>query len=427
MSRESAPPERRFPAVHERPWAVFVYLACAALTGLAWAAPVASVMSVVTRDYPRGDAELFDPGGVMLLEALRRLGPSFAAIRMAWLLAAIVALPLGLAAFGFAVAQLGTPGKSRPSWALVRAAQALPTLVVIGIVALVADVVIAGLLTVAGGAITKGAWPEPPARDVARLVLVGVVVLAIVGLSAIHDLTSVAAVTGPARTYMSLRAGLHVVWRTPGRAAWAFAWRFVVGLVALGLAFAAGLAIGERGPGAILASAFVHQLGLAAAGWCRLSWLSACGRLVRPVVVALARRSGRGGPDSEEASSPAAASPPEPSFEQEAVMAAAAPSVAEPSVAKPSVAEPLVTEPSVADLSAAEPLVAEPAAMEPSVAEPAVAEPFAAERVVVESLVAEPSATGSSAVASPSAAPAEEASVPSPKAPNEEDVKDPLA
>ena len=292
----SVAPDRRLPAVHDRPWAVAVYLAFAALVGLAWSAPIAAMLARTTGEYPRGDAELFDPGAVMLLEALRRMVPAFAAIRVAWLIVALIALPLGLVALGFAVAQLAIPGKARPSWALARSVRAFPTLVIVALVTVVADVVLVLLFTIAGGAISRAMWPEPPSRDIARLALFGLIALALVAVSGLHDLASVAAVTGPSRTYISLRAALHVAWRTPGRAAWAYVWRLSAGLLALALSAAAGMAIGVRTTGAILASALVHQLGLAAAGWMRLSWLSACGRLVRPVVTALARRSGRGDP-----------------------------------------------------------------------------------------------------------------------------------
>lgn len=303
------PPEGGLPAVRDRPWAAGVYLAFAALVGLAWASPIAAVLARTTGEYPRGDAELFDPGGVMLLEALRRMVPAFAAIRIAWLLVAVVAVPLGFVVLGFAIAQLAIPGKARPLWALTRAVRAFPTLVLVAVVSLLADVVLVLLLTLAGGAIARAAWPEAPSRDVARLALFGLVALAVTAVAGLHDLASVAAVTGPSRMYLSLRASLHVAWRTPGRAAWAYAWRLGAGVVVLALAAAAGMAIGERTAGAILASALVHQVGLAAAGWLRLSWLSACGRLVRPVVIALARRSGRGDA-TPDATPPAPASVP---------------------------------------------------------------------------------------------------------------------
>ncbi|MFO0585976.1 MAG: hypothetical protein U0441_00485 [Polyangiaceae bacterium] len=282
---------RRLPHVHERPWAVGAYLACAALVGVAWAAPLAGVMGAVTGAYPRGDAEIFDPGGLLLLEALQRTQPAAPALSAAWVITAIVALLLGLVALGFALAQLGAPGRSRPAWALVRAVRALPTLALVGVVALIAEAVVVAVLMFAGSAITRAAWPIPPSRDVARFALWGLVLLALITVSAIHDLARAAAVTGPSRTYASLRAAVLVVWRSPLRVAGSFAWRFVAGLAAIGLAVAAGVAIGERAPAAIVASALVHQIGLAAAGWCRLSWLARAAHHVRPIVHLTAKRS----------------------------------------------------------------------------------------------------------------------------------------
>ena len=282
---------RRLPRVHERPWAVGAYLACAALVGVAWAAPLASVLGSVTGAYPRGDAELFDPGGLMLLEALQRTEPAGPALSAASIATAIVALFFGLVVLAFALAQLGTPGRSRPSWALARAVRVLPPLALVALVALLAHVVVIALLMIAGGAISRSAWPIPPPRDIARLVLLGLVAVASMAVSAMHDLARAAAVTGPSGTYASLRAAVLVVGRSPLRVAWSFAWRLVAGLAAIGVAFAAGLAIGERAPAAIVASALVHQIGLAAAGWCRLSWLARAAHLVRPVVYLTSKRS----------------------------------------------------------------------------------------------------------------------------------------
>ncbi len=269
--------------------------------GLAWSAPVASTIASVTGAYPRGDAEVFDPGGLMLLEALRRAILGAGAIRASWLLTLILGSILGLAALAFAIAQLSVPGKSRPSWALARAVRSMPTLVLVSLVSLLADVVVVLVLFLAGGALARGLWPTPPPRDVARFALFVLVVLALLFVGVLHDLARVAAVMGPSRTYISLRASGRTFWRAPGRSVGAYAWRAALGGAAIVGAGWLGSRLGERSAGAVLASAFVHQIGLAAAGWMRLSWLGAAARMVRPALASLSEREARGASESASA------------------------------------------------------------------------------------------------------------------------------
>lgn len=305
-------PARPLPSVHQRPWAVGVYLALASLVGLAWSAPVASTVAAVTGAYPRGDAEVFDPGGLLLLEAARRALPSAGAIRASWILTAILGSFFGFVALAFAIAQLGVPGRSRPSWALARAVRSLPTLGLVALVALLADVGATVLLFAGGGAIARGAWPTPPPRDVARFAILILVVLALLFVGVLHDLARVAAVMGPSRTYVSLRTSMRVLWRSPGRVLGAYAWRSALGAAALVAAIYAGSRLGARTSGAVLASAFVHQLGLVAAGWMRLSWLSSAARRVRPVLAEIGRSETTAPSHEQAASSEEASISPEP-------------------------------------------------------------------------------------------------------------------
>lgn len=271
---EDAP---RLPAVHERPWAAGAYLAFASLAGLAFAAPLAAAIGSATGAYPRGDAELFDPGGVMLIEVLRHLRASSAAIGAAWAVLAVLALPLGMIVLAFCTALLGAPGEPRPAWALARAARSLPTLASIALVVLVADALLIALVMVGGGAIVRATWPYAPARDIARWSLLSCAFLVVTAAGVLHDLARVAAVTGPSGTYTALAAALRTARRHPGRVAWSYTWRALLGL---GAACAAAWLGTRLTPRAVLAAALVHQLGLAAMGWLRLTWLSSAIRLI---------------------------------------------------------------------------------------------------------------------------------------------------
>lgn len=270
------------PRVHERPLAVGVYLAFAALVGLAWSAPLAASIGAATGAYPRGDAELLDPGGVMLLEALRHLRASLPAIGASWAVLAILALPLGMLVLAFCAALLGAPGEPRPTWALARAVRSLPTFATLALVVLVADAVLIALVMLGGGAIVRSSWPHAPARDIARWCLLAFAFLLVSAVGVLHDLARAAAVTGPARTYTSLAAALRTAARHPARVAWSYTWRALLGLAAAGTAAWLGMRMTLSAPGAVLATALVHQLGLAAMGWLRLTWLAQAVHLVGP-------------------------------------------------------------------------------------------------------------------------------------------------
>ena len=277
------------PAVHARPWAVGVYLAFTALVGLAWSAPLAAAMGRVTRSYPRGDAELFDPGAVMLVEAARRVLASLSTIAAAWAVVAVVALPLGFVVLAFVLAQLAARRPSGPRLALARAIRAMPALIVIGLLAPLVSAALAALLMMGGGEISRSTWPVPPQRDLARLGLFAVVTVVVLAVGVVHDLARAAAVSGPSRAHAALRAAFRIAARSPGRVAWAYSWRAVLALACVVAAAWLAVLVGNRSTGALVASAFVHQLGLAAAGWLRLAWLATALKLVQPAL----RRGGR--------------------------------------------------------------------------------------------------------------------------------------
>ncbi len=204
------------PAVHARPWAVGVHLAFTAALGLAWSVPLAAAASAVTGAYPRGDAELFDPGAVMLAEAARRVASSFSVIGAAWVVVAVLALPLSFVVLGFVLAQLASRFAAGPRLALARAVRSVPALVVIGLVVLLVDAAVVALLMIAGGEAVRSTWPTPPARDLARLGLFGVVAVAVLAVGVVHDLARAAAVSGPSRAYGAMRAALRTVVRGSG-------------------------------------------------------------------------------------------------------------------------------------------------------------------------------------------------------------------
>lgn len=270
------------PALWDRPWAVGAYLGFTALVGLAFAAPLASAIGAAVGSYPRGDVELFDRGGVMLLEVVRSLETQLPVISAAWIVISVAALPASLVVLAFCLAIVGAPAEPRPSDALAKAVRAFPTLVLLGLVSLVAAALVVALVMLGGGSIVRSIWPVAPARDVARwgLTALALVLLAVWGI--FHDLARAAAVTRSANVYSALSAAFRAVRRRPARAFGSYALRALVGTGAVTASAWLGVAIGEGAPGAVLAMAVVHQLGLAVAGLFRLSWLSQAADLVAP-------------------------------------------------------------------------------------------------------------------------------------------------
>ncbi|MEZ4315483.1 MAG: hypothetical protein R3F14_46295 [Polyangiaceae bacterium] len=288
---------------------------------LAAATPLAATIGAVTGAYPRGDAELFDRGGVMLLEALRHLRTSIPALGASWAVLALVAFPVGHLVLAFSLALLGTRARPRPSWALARAASSLPTLVLIGLTALVASAVLGALVWIPGASVTRALWPSGASHDLARRILTALVVLVVLLVGVIHDLARAAAVTFPAKTYAALRASLLTAWRSPVVAPWSWAWRMFIGVLALAGSSWLGLRIGQRTPAALLATAFTHQLALGVMGWMRLSWLARAAHLVSTEAARSA--------ESAEGADSVSGEP-----------ASAEPASAEPASAEPASAEP---------------------------------------------------------------------------------------
>ncbi len=265
---------RTFPSIFERPLAVFFELSVTSFIGFAWAAPIASAVTSVTGAYPRGDAEIFDPGGVMLIETARHVRgalPVLTTTSAVLLLIAVVARFLALA---FGLGQLASPRALGLRLGFARATRAFPALLVMGLLALIAYAIVIGLGSLGGGPVIRSLWPRPPSRDIARWGLQATIFVLVISLSAIHDLSRAAIVQGPMRTYDALRAAAFALRRFPLRVAITYFSRLFGSILALSLAAWLGSRVGQKTSSAIALSALIHQSGLAVVGLLRLSWLA---------------------------------------------------------------------------------------------------------------------------------------------------------
>lgn len=110
--------------------ATFAYVAWRVIGAWFLALPLGSVLSTSAREFPRGDAELFDAGGVFLLEVLRLNSEALRALVNSALLQLFVVGALGLIPLSCLFVTLTRTGGA---W-VVRAARALPGLALLGLV-----------------------------------------------------------------------------------------------------------------------------------------------------------------------------------------------------------------------------------------------------------------------------------------------------
>jgi hypothetical protein len=278
-ARAALPAPRR-PAARRRPGVVALYFAYRALSALVLAAPVSLFAARLVGGHPRGDAVLFDPGSVMLVEVARVAKDAAALIAAQMGLGALLASAFGLIPLAIVIVALGRSGPLTASLVGGRVARALGPLTLLWGAALAAEVAAAALVTLLGLKLLGSMQLGPRAYDVAGAAVVLVAALAIAAIGILHDLARVAAVDEQRGFYMSASRALSTAVSAPLASAWAFFWRSALAVAALasavGIARAVGLSSGAR-----VALAFGAQhAGIAITVFLRVSWLAAAMRLL---------------------------------------------------------------------------------------------------------------------------------------------------
>jgi hypothetical protein len=274
--------------------AVFFEYASRAAAGLVLAAPfTAAVAATGIGAFPEGDRLLFEPGGLLLVEAARASWTLFAPLvtsSLVTLALASVALSLPQALLWTAVAE-DTPSPF-PVW-LGRAGTRLPSFLALVGLGFLGQVLVCTLGLAATGFLRRTV-PDPIHADLWALGSVAVAGLVALTLGVLRDVSSAAVACGAPDARAGLRAAVEVVFRGPGAA---FARWVKPAVLALTLVVVAAAAVGVLDvsrPGALrLTVVFaVHQAVLLALGFCRAAWFAAAVRFVRPQVEAasMARR-----------------------------------------------------------------------------------------------------------------------------------------
>lgn len=275
------------PAAWRRPGMVALVYAHRAVAAVLIAGPVALVAGGVTGDYPRGDAELFDAGGRMLVEAVRLAREALVPLAAQGSAIAALATLAGLFPLAMLIVALGQPGRVTARLVAGRAAASLGTLALLWGTTLLAQAIVAVLVVVVGEKTIAHFSLGVREGDLARVAVYGLALTGVAAVGVAHDLARVAAVQDRQGMYAASSRAFDVLLRAGWRAGWAYAWR---GGLALGcVAGGAWLAwrVGSHGAGALVASAVVHQASIAAAVFLRASWLAtALGLVMREAPVA---------------------------------------------------------------------------------------------------------------------------------------------
>ncbi|WP_437801445.1 hypothetical protein [Sorangium sp. So ce693] len=268
------------PAAHERPAAVALYFGYRALASFLVAAPLSVFVAQVVGEYPRGDAILFDPGGLMLGE-LTRLSAHVAAALAAQLgLGTLLAAALGLLPLAVLLAALSQEGPLSAQDLGGRAARALGPLALLWGVALAAQVAAAALVLLPGTKLCAELPVLPRGRDLAAIAVAAAALVPVAAIGLLHDVARVAVVGEQRGFYTAVSRGLDALRAAPLAAAWAYASRGVLAAVALAggawVVHLAGVSTGLR----VAAALAVQLAAFAVAAYLRASWLTAALRLL---------------------------------------------------------------------------------------------------------------------------------------------------
>jgi hypothetical protein len=265
-------------AVRRRAGVVCAVWAVRLLFGWMLGAPLASALIAGGIDqFPSGDALLFEPGGVYLIEAFRTGLPQLVALTRTALPMAGVLAAFGLFPLSVLLVALAHDGRFQLRPFIGRAAAHLPELgLLFGSTLLAQAVVLMGALIGWASLIEplRSGLPEPQADLLAVLVLlVGLLVAAGIGL--VQDVARAAIVRHDLGTFEGVRLALNALARHPRPLLLARLITFTWGITAVTLAAVlVGLLRVEVSSGRALLALLLHQLTVLALVSLRAWWLA---------------------------------------------------------------------------------------------------------------------------------------------------------
>jgi hypothetical protein len=268
------------PRARRRPGLVALLYAYRALAGLLLAMPAAVALGTPTASWPRRQAEIFDPGALMLVESLRLSRRALPGVETGVGVMAAVALVAGVIPLAALLVGLDREGRLGAGRLAGRAAAHTGTLAIFTGLGALAQVLVAGIVLVVGEKVVDVLHLVPPARDVGDVTVVALSVAAALLVGVLRDLAAAAAVRGDHGLYLAGARALHAARHAGDRALVAWAWRGALGLG--GILLAAWIAPSAAGAsGAALAlGVLLHQAAIAGATFAHASWLAAAMRIL---------------------------------------------------------------------------------------------------------------------------------------------------
>ena len=251
---------------------------------IAW--PMASVVRAAYGQDPMGDAHMWKPGGLELLNLLLHSDYArSAALTHAALVLAIVTV-LGIfpmAALITSVAYTTSDLRAPPLRKLLaRAADSFQPLMILMLLVTFVEVIFVLIAVLAAEGLSGALAPR---LGDARAEQLGLAVLllflgcaCVVGV--VHDLARAAVVRFRVGSMRALRLAGNALRQTPTNAVWSWTWRTSAGLVPLVIGAAVAAKLGGRGGGALLGLMIIHQLVILTRVALRASWLAKALRLV---------------------------------------------------------------------------------------------------------------------------------------------------
>lgn len=275
------------PAAWRRPGVVFVVYAYRLVVAALVATPFAVMFGAAAGGYPRRDAVLFDDGGFLFIEAMRRSSAAMPPVTIGALTLLVVASFAGIVPLAALIGALGVKGRVTARDLGAFALRPVGTFALLfGAFAAVQGIVAAIVMAI-GGAIARRPAFDAPGADRVKFVfaIVALVVVLVIGI--VHDLARVAA----ARDALGFRASIRRGWRTLKtshlRVFGAWSVRAALGALMLFAGFSVALRIGVDSGAKVAAGFLVYQASVVVALFLRASWLASAIRHVdaaRPVV-----------------------------------------------------------------------------------------------------------------------------------------------
>jgi hypothetical protein len=296
------------PAAWRRPGVVFVMYAYRVVVALLVAAPFALMFGGAVGGYPRGDAVLFDEGGLLFVEALRRSNSAIPPIALSALVLLAVASLASIIPLAALIGALATKGRITARDVGAFALRPVGTFALLfGAVALLQAIVFA-ILSAIGGAISRRPSFDAPGADRVKLGFTVLALLVVLLIGVFHDLARVAVVRDELRFRAALRRGWRTLRTSHVHVFGAWSVRAILAAIVIYAALSVVSRLGVDSKAKVALGFLVYQASIILALFLRASWFASAIRHVdraRPIVV----------PESEvvPAEAPMLEPPPEPS------------------------------------------------------------------------------------------------------------------